>query len=350
MTTASNNYFGDGTRPEKIHSGNILLHLTVLGITIHAALIPMFEWLGVRPMALINIASTAAWLLARRFVISERPLIASYLIITEVYLHAVLSVHFIGWQSGFQYYLLPLIVLILFLDVIHDRLSLVLVGITAITYLVLKNHGGGIVTVSDEIIALLSHANMTLTLIALIIIGYYYRKSTHVYQHRLTTMARTDPLTGLLNRRGAQELIDNHIRFCNGHDSRLTLVLADIDHFKALNDEYGHACGDRILESVSNILTGELRQSDIVARWGGEEFLLLLPGTDSRSASEICEKLRQRIEAHRVICQDRPIRCSLTFGIAEYRPGRQIEAVIATADRMLYAGKAAGRNRVMASA
>jgi len=123
--------------------------------------------------------------------------------------------------------------------------------------------------------------------------------------------------------------------------------MGDLDHFKNINDTYGHDCGDFILKEVANILRELSRETDIASRWGGEEFLLLLPQTDGEGAFILAEKIRQSLEDADYIYQDQLLKLTMTLGIAVYKEGMTIDEVIKNADIAIYNGKKAGRNQVV---
>ena len=165
---------------------------------------------------------------------------------------------------------------------------------------------------------------------------------------KVEQLARTDPLTGLANRRHTLERL--HEEVLRVQRARLTfaLVLVDLDHFKRINDTHGHACGDRVLVHVAEVLAVTVRALDIAARWGGEEFLLVLPATDCAGAVTVAEKARARLAAGAVVWQDHEVRVTATFGVAECADG-DLDACLRAADAALYRGKKAGRNTVVAA-
>jgi two-component system, cell cycle response regulator len=162
----------------------------------------------------------------------------------------------------------------------------------------------------------------------------------------LEQLARTDVLTGLANRRHADDVLRATIASSRRHNRAMSAVLVDIDRFKSVNDGHGHAAGDAVLREVAERLTAGLREEDVAARWGGEEFLLLLP--DSPDATVVCERLRASIS-------DRPINVhgllelyvSASFGWAPWTGEETGEALVGRADVALYAAKAEGRNCVV---
>ncbi len=164
----------------------------------------------------------------------------------------------------------------------------------------------------------------------------------------LEKLARTDMLTGLANRRHADDMLRATVASARRHGRALTAALLDLDHFKSINDRYGHAAGDAVLREVGLRLASELREEDVAARWGGEEFLLLLP--DTPDGATTCERLRTAIADIPVLCSDGtrvPVTASL--GWATWCEDEDAEVLVARADRALYDAKEAGRNRVHAA-
>lgn len=166
------------------------------------------------------------------------------------------------------------------------------------------------------------------------------------YQRRIEEMASTDKLTGLLNRQAFAILIDK-LQAEHGRSPRaVSMLLMDVDHFKQINDRHGHAAGDRVLRRLAQLIQGELRQSDIAVRWGGEEFLAVLKGCDLAEARKIAEKIRLAIEREPFAAAGQRLPVTLSVGVSEYKGGEQVEQTIGRADAGLYQAKNAGRNRV----
>lgn len=164
---------------------------------------------------------------------------------------------------------------------------------------------------------------------------------------QLAQVARVDHLTGLLNRRGFAEEAESEIRRTFRSGKPFSVVLADVDNFKRFNDQYGHVCGDHVLKRAAALLKERLRDVDRVARWGGEEFIVLLPETDIEGAAVIGEKLRIAIAENMFEYDDQRLSITMTFGIASFRKGESLDTCIARADTALYHGKENGRNKVM---
>lgn len=161
--------------------------------------------------------------------------------------------------------------------------------------------------------------------------------------HRLSTI---DPLTGLENRRSMSDRLKLERSRYERHARPLTMILGDIDYFKQINDQFGHSCGDDVLEEIGSIMKRSLREQDGVARWGGEEFLILLPETDGEGGRIVAEKIRSAVQEKPWKRSGKTVPVTITFGVATYRGG-EIDDVLVRADDALYAGKGSGRNCVV---
>lgn len=166
-------------------------------------------------------------------------------------------------------------------------------------------------------------------------------------RQRAEELARIDPLTGLLNRRAFRELASAAHGTASRRDRPLCALLLDLDHFKTVNDTHGHAAGDAALRAVGGLLRNTARMSDLCARWGGEEFLLLLPETASDEARAFAERLRLAVSDVTLVHDGHQIALTASLGVAQRQPGQSLDALIAASDAALYAAKEAGRNRVV---
>jgi diguanylate cyclase (GGDEF)-like protein len=154
-------------------------------------------------------------------------------------------------------------------------------------------------------------------------------------------LALTDSLSGMVNRRGMQDALTREIARARRSGSTTSVILIDIDHFKAINDQHGHGIGDDVLRNVARRIAGAVRASDTIARWGGEEFLVLLPDTPLHGARVCAEHIRRAVEA-----SEGPLKVTVSLGAAELSAGESPHLAIGRADLRLYEAKAAGRNRV----
>jgi two-component system cell cycle response regulator len=162
-------------------------------------------------------------------------------------------------------------------------------------------------------------------------------------------MSMTDALTGLLNRYGLQRALQRELAEARRYARPLSCLLLDVDFFKSVNDTHGHAAGDAALMQAARVLSESVRGSDVVCRYGGEEFLVLAPETDARGAHALAEKMRLSVAARLFGDGERAFPLTLSAGVAELRPGESGNDMIARADLALYQAKQRGRDRVEAA-
>lgn len=157
--------------------------------------------------------------------------------------------------------------------------------------------------------------------------------------------ARIDHLTGIYNRMMFSELLEAEMQRSMRYNSHLSLIMFDLDHFKKINDTYGHAMGDHVLREVASTVNDNIRGHDVFARWGGEEFMVLAPRTDQHQAVELAEKLRCLCESHDF---GNDLKATASFGVTQFRVGDTEETFTGRVDATLYAAKMNGRNRTEA--
>lgn len=165
----------------------------------------------------------------------------------------------------------------------------------------------------------------------------------HTLAETMTRLAHTDALIGIANRRELEVTIVREMDRAKRHSQPLSVVLFDLDHFKHINDNYGHAAGDNVLIETANLVQGILRLSDQLGRWGGEEFLVVAPQTNSAQACRLAERLRMTLALHSH--KDVGI-VTASFGVSEYRAGESQQAWLKRADERMFTAKQSGRNRI----
>ena len=164
---------------------------------------------------------------------------------------------------------------------------------------------------------------------------------------KMERLARTDPLTKLSNRRDFLEKFRYEVNRFERNRKSFSLVLGDIDDFKVLNDQYGHNCGDFILTNISNLMRSMIRKQDLLARWGGEEFILLLPESPLQGGQKVAETIRKKISTESFSFNGERMSITLTLGVCEFNGTMGIDACIKKADEALYRGKERGKNCVV---
>jgi len=166
---------------------------------------------------------------------------------------------------------------------------------------------------------------------------------------RLESLFRTDELTGLYNRRHIMEQLAYEALRMHRKNTPFSVILFDIDHFKQINDRYGHACGDYVLQGLAMVVQKAIRNMDITARVGGEEFLILLPDTHLHSAAVVAERIRKEMEQYSFIYGDIQFRVTVSLGVSEARMDLLPDELLRLADENMYKAKKRGRNRMVAS-
>lgn len=159
---------------------------------------------------------------------------------------------------------------------------------------------------------------------------------------RLEVVAVTDYLTNLPNRRYMTKRINEEVDRSKRSQRKMTLIMADIDSFKKINDTYGHDCGDLVLKKVSEIMQSNTRKQDVISRWGGEEFLLMLPETDVDGGRNVAEKIQAAIAADAIHYGEKEILVTITLGVAEFDFDLDVDENIKRADKAMYIGKQIG--------
>lgn len=197
---------------------------------------------------------------------------------------------------------------------------------------------------------------LLLSLLAYVVLGReivvlraaYWRKNRDLRHamSRIEELAVTDELTGLFNRRYLLTMLARHQAVAEAERQTFTLAFIDIDHFKTINDEYGHSVGDQVLSEISVLLRGSVRQVDLVARYGGEEFVLLLSGLNLEGGRQALERIRQKVMQQRFSAQQ--LALTVSAGVTQYQPGDSLDELLTRADGLLYEAKGRGRNRVVA--
>lgn len=164
----------------------------------------------------------------------------------------------------------------------------------------------------------------------------------------LSTAAARDPLTGCYNRREFENRLKSHISDSFRHGSPVSIFMFDLDHFKRVNDRYGHPAGDAVLKEVADLVSRNLRQADVLCRYGGEEFVVVLPRTGKERAVDLADRIREKIMAHTIICPEGRIDVTVSAGVSTLCAEHDTpDALVKAADDMLYKAKLSGRNTVM---
>ncbi|MGF6695156.1 diguanylate cyclase (GGDEF)-like protein [Metapseudomonas resinovorans] len=209
-------------------------------------------------------------------------------------------------------------------------------------YLFVDKHEGGLLASLRNTLYLNLLICLLVTAVVLVLVIRLMRR----YQHSIAALATTDSLTGLPNRRGFELLAGQALQEARRDRKPLVALMLDLDHFKMLNDTYGHQAGDEVLLGFAQNLRDSLRQSDIICRWGGEEFIILLKDTGNSTAHQLAEKVRSEVAAKRYPFKGVNLQVTTSIGLAQMHPDDSLDSLIGRADRGLYRAKQSGRNCV----
>lgn len=324
--------------------------VTMVAAGVDAAFLVLFLLLDSPVLAWLNVASiamygTAYWLLSRRL-----NLPAVLLIWIEVLGHATIGSLLVGWNSGFHYYLLMFIPAIVVSGRVREMVLTLALLLTSYLGLHAATQAYGIMAPLSSAGLNIVHAfNVTIVFAMASYTARFYYNTVRRAERKLLELATTDSLTSLSNRRHLLALAEREVTRSRLTGDPIALILADIDHFKQINDEYGHDGGDRVITHAGAQLAGLCRAQDIVARWGGEEFLILLPATTFDDGFAVAERIRKTVANAAVEHQGRTINYTLSLGVASLKEDESFNDAIIRADRALYQSKESGRDRVTAA-
>ena len=330
----------------------LLMAVSVFNGLGHAAFLIMLLFCEIHSLALFNAASVICYVICFRLA-RLRMIKASWLLLAaEVTIHGIAATSIIGWDASFHLYillLLPVFMISCFENrALRYSLTAAVTGIYIWMDVELK-YAQPSSMMNPLTISLIDKFNlMTFIIISIIMTSLYYRLvvKTELY---LRKMAATDPLTGLRNRRSIHESAIMGAAGQRRYGRPVSFIMCDIDFFKNINDTYGHESGDEVLKSIAQIIKNEVREIDHAARWGGEEFLLLLPETPLQGGLLTAERLRKTIEQQKVQVKNTTISLTMTFGVSTLELDGSVLHAIDRADMALLEGKRAGRNRVVAA-
>ncbi|GAB2558902.1 GGDEF domain-containing protein [Rhodanobacter koreensis] len=341
-----------GGRRTSAHSAFWIMtrRVTVLAACVDMAFLVFFLAVGSPLLAWLNLISISMYGAAYVLLTRRRNLPAIILIWTEVTVHAVIGTLLVGWDSGFHYYLLMFIPAIVvsggWRNVIAPLLFLFLayLGLHVAAHFV-----GALAPLNGTALLLLNLFNVSIFFAMASYTARFYYDLVRKTERKLRELATKDALTGLSNRRHLLDLAQQEIARARRSIEEVSLILVDIDDFKLINDGHGHDAGDQVLVHASQLFRGICRAQDTVARWGGEEFLFLLPATGQDAVREFAERVRVTIAETRLEHAGESIRFSLSLGVATLAGSESLDDAISRADSALYRSKTEGRNRVTAA-
>ncbi|MBC7841121.1 MAG: diguanylate cyclase [Gemmatimonadaceae bacterium] len=339
-----------------------MLHQACIAAALaHFVFLLLFAYMGLTLLVWANIGGVVLFICSGLLLLRRRNAVAMALVVGEILLHASLASALLGWESGFHYYLLTLagpLVVGAGGTTMNKLARLLALGVAYAALDAWTRQVQPVYRLDPGMLASIRYLNIAGMLAIIGFVSLTYARLMASAEGALQTLARTDALTGLHNRRHLLEIVRT-TRSAGADGPGLYVLLCDVDHFKKVNDTNGHEMGDLVLQRVADAVTTTVRTTDSVARWGGEEFIVLLPGAGRVGAMQMAERIRGAVAAlslhgHLLHADARQaggslasIRLTITIGVARVEPAETIDAAIARADAALYRGKAAGRNRVV---
>ncbi len=262
-----------------------------------------------------------------------------------------------GWRASFHYVLYALLFVFWYNPLNSIKAKVVSSALVALVVSIISLRtplGISVYEENDVRLRVVIYGNLTYAAILLSVVAYFYctqyieaERKLHLYNRELKKLAETDPLTKLNNRRFAEDELAELEKKYENEEEAVCICIGDIDHFKHVNDNYGHDAGDYILVRLAGFFRELMKDRGFVVRWGGEEFLFAFAGVNGDDAKILLDDLRIEIENTEFVFKGQQIRITVTFGLEEYDRYSGMQAAIKTADQKLYMGKESGRNRVV---
>jgi diguanylate cyclase (GGDEF)-like protein len=322
----------------------------LIAIGLHIGFAVVGVLLNTLPLVLLQVVSVSIY--GSCYLMSCRGIrgLVTPLVWLDLIGHATIACLIFGVDSGFQFHSWILMPLVFANASRNIRTKLAMALVLSVLYMIVDwwlRRTTPQLVMDPLAMNALRYFNISTYLAALGGMAYVYARTVKQVENKLRVTAGTDSLTGLINRRRMSDRLQQEISRARIEQQPLSVILLDIDEFKSINDRYGHNRGDEVIKRVGDVLLLCVRDKDLVARWGGEEFLILLPSTTIAAAHELSERLRRQV-AITVSCDDLRTRAvTITIGVAQWHPGESLEETIHRADQALYLGKNAGRNRVV---
>ena len=320
----------------------------IVCILVHTILVVMFSILDKPMLVCLNIISLLFYFVEiERFSFSRLGVVDLTLFYLDTVLHASICNVVLGGNYGFSMYGLMVIPVTFYLssqekNISHPVLGSFILSIldagamaatTAYSYIHDSNTAGYTVLVVYCI-------NIMLCSLALVLYSQRFLQDIHHAQKGLNYLASYDELTGLRNRHNIQKDLERM------NEGVFSISIGDIDNFKNINDTYGHSCGDVVLQTIAKVLKDSTRESDIICRWGGEEFLIAVR-QDLSCAVEIVERIRKKVEQTMMDLDGKAVQVAMTFGVAVNSETDSMDKLLVLADKRLYYGKNHGKNQVV---
>lgn len=328
-------------------------HVALLCMAAHMLLILVFIITSVTYMAVVNIFSSLLYVVAYLMARQRKSDTAFLLGVSEVIIHSCFAVAILGWEAGFQLYIIITLPALFFPDHFKTSTRFAATSLLCLVYITLfyySLNSAPVLVMSENLRIFFYCYNVIVTFLCIAILSYIVHSSVVDVKkllirsnEELALLARVDPLTKILNRRSMNDFLS----FIMRKPHPMGFIMADIDHFKSVNDTHGHICGDMVLTEVSRVMADTMREGDRIARWGGEEFLAVITRGTFEGTFILAERMRKTVSEAKIIFNGREISVTVTLGVTIGGIKEGSALCINRADKALYHGKKSGRNNVV---
>lgn len=327
--------------------------IIILAFLAHIIFVGIFTVLSFTPLVIYNVFSVCFYIVVYCLTKLHRYRTIVTMVHLEICLYVVVSTYYLGWGFGFPLYLIALSSVVYFCPFKNKMIPYLFSLAEIIIFMVLKIYtlnNEPVCHYSDFTVSGFYIFNSAATFTLMIYAAFISKLSAVMTQQTLTEnntllqdMVNHDTLTGLLSRNHFLEAYEENRK----KNIPITLVLSDIDNFKRINDTYGHDCGDIILSGIASIMMDQTPDNVLIYRWGGEEFVMMLPNYSDARTQNLVEKVRISIAAKHFKYRSETLRVTMTFGISSTKESTDLNELIRLADKRLYYGKRCGKNMVI---
>lgn len=332
---------------------------------VHIILTILFYYLKVEKLYIYNAVIVLFYIVVA--VITGKVYRYTYVFIAtfiEILFHSILASVLLGWNLGFMIYTLGLVPMSFYIAYTipyfkqNFRIPFIYSSIVFVCFFMVREYcvyNGSLlnIDISEVIVNRVYIFNIILTFGFLWVVSLLFSLEVYYMQHHLESentslekLANYDPLTKLMNRRSMDIFLQDAIEKAELKKEVFCIIMADIDDFKKVNDTYGHAAGDMVLEETAKIIIDNVRENDCVCRWGGEEIVILIR-SETDTAKNVAQRICKDIAATRLDIGHVKLAITITLGVTQYRSGDDTESVVARADKCMYMGKKRGKNQVV---
>lgn len=341
----------------KSRFNKVLNSFIVMDLIMRVVFLGAFFWLRTSLLLVYSALSVVVILTAFFINRGNDQKLAFFIVFFDAVLLTTLATVTYGWNSGF-YFLFFELMLLIFINSEFKQVAKLVFGTLLSFYLVILyltgNAHAPLQVIDSYLLQAIFATNLIQGLFSFSMMGYFFEQAAENAENeiiqanqRLLSMANTDPVTNLLNRRMMMNRIEDEKAKVDRGGKPFVIIMVDIDNFKHINDVYGHEGGDFVLVQLAERINLALRKTDLVSRWGGDEFLFMLPETKLADGANVAEKVRNRIIKTPFVYRERDIEVTLTFGVSQCDANVGAGSSIRKADQALYFGKHAGKNRVI---